>query len=90
MTIDEKGSCSSSKRANNLAAGLQKIENSTKNLFFGDFLLFFQESKILFHHLVAIYKKIHPHAKPVIPFELGVTLVFPIKKEAGKDVFVLF
>ena len=70
-----------------MAAGLQKIENSTKKLFFGDFLLFFLESMILSHHLVAIFKKIHLHARPVMPFELGVTLVLPYQKK-GVEMFL--
>ena len=44
------------KKAKNLAAGLQKIENRTKNLFLGDLLLFFLESITPLHHLAAIFK----------------------------------
>ena len=39
---------------------------------------------ILLHHLAAIFKKIYPHGRPVIPFELGVILVSPPKKEGVK------
>ena len=78
------------KKAKNLAAGLQKIKNSTKILFCGDFLLFFLKSIILLHHLAAIFKKNYLHARPVIPFELGETLILPTKKEGSKDVFVSF
>ena len=70
-----------------MAAGLQKIENSTKNLFFGDFLLFFFESITLLHDLATIFKKIHPHVRPVIPFELGVTLI-PVPKKKRVKMFL--
>ena len=66
------------KKIKNLAAGLQKIENSTKKicpLMISN--CFFLESTILLHHLVAIFKKNYQQAWVAIPFELGVTLVFP-------------
>ena len=77
------------KEAKILSAGLPKIENSTESLIFGNFQLFFLESMILSHYLAAIFKKIHQHARPVVPFESGVTLVLPPKK-VGRDVFVSF
>ena len=47
-----------SRKAKNLADGLQNIENCTKRLFFGDFQLCFVESMILLHHLAVIFKKV--------------------------------
>ena len=69
------------KKAKKLSAGLPKIENSTESLFFGNFQLFLLESMILSPYLAAIFKKIYQHARPVISFESGVTLVFPPKRK---------
>ena len=56
----------------------KKIEKSTKDLLYGEFKFFFL-SMILSHYVASIFKTNHPHARPVILFELVIHP--PQKKE---------